>query len=350
MCNSHRHAYWTGWRLAAALVLLLPGACVCRAQGAQSTAPAPAANQQPSTQPSLPQATSNPASAGEPAGTAHVPRPEAKQDEANGEVQGIIILPELKQGMGQSTLPPLGDGQAAVQAEASQDHAPAELLDRVVAVINGDVILESDVREEQHFAVFEPYSVPGGRFTPLEAMQHLVSRTLILQQMTNQQIAPPPSDEAVQKELDELRRHIPNCVQYACETDAGWRRFLAAQGFTETEINARWKQRMQILKFIELRFRAGIRISNTEIADYYNKKLVPAFERRKATPPPLAKVSARIDEVLLQQRVTGLLNDWLRSLRDTGSVAILDPAYASVGATVSSHAGDAAGETTGGVE
>jgi hypothetical protein len=160
----------------------------------------------------------------------------------------------------------------------------------------------------------------------------------------------PPSDEAVQKELEELRRHIPGCAQYACETDAGWRRFLAAQGFTESEIQARWKQRMRILKFIEVRFRSGIRIAPTEIADYYNKTLVPALERRKVTPPPLAAVSNRIDEVLLQQRVTALLNDWLKSLRDTGSVAILDPAYASVGTSVTSRAGDVAGETTGGVK
>jgi hypothetical protein len=279
--------------------------------------------------------------AGEPASA------EGRPAKTNGEVAGIVILPELNPGMGELTLPPLGDGTAAVVSEANKDHAPAELLDRVVAVINGDVILESDVREEQRFAVFEPLSVPGGRFTPLEAMQHLVSRTLILQQMKDQQMAPPPSDEAVQKELEELRRHLPGCAQYACETDAGWRRFLAAQGFTESEINARWKRRMQILKFIELRFRSGIRIAPNEIADYYNKTLVPAFERRKVTPPPLALVSSRIDEVLLQQRVTALLNDWLRSLRDTGSVAILDPAYATVGTGVSSRLADAAAETIG---
>ncbi len=348
MRNGSRHICREIWRPAAAAALVLLAACACRAQGIQSTAPAPAANQQPITQPSRPEATSHPV----PAETATLPANPPPHATTQGEVPGIIILPELRQGMGQLTLPKLGDGTAAVDAEASQDHAPAELLDRVVAVINGDVILESDVREEQRFAIFEPYSVPGGRFTPLEAMQHLVSRTLILQQMTNQQIAPPPSDEAVEKELDDLRRHIPNCVQYACQTDAGWRRFLAAQGFTEAEIDARWKQRMQILKFVELRFRSGIRIAPSEIADYYNKRLVPAFERRNATPPPLAKVSARIDEVLLQQRVTALLNDWLKSLKDTGSVSILDPAYASVGTgpTVSSRVGDDAMDTTGGVE
>jgi peptidyl-prolyl cis-trans isomerase SurA len=348
MRNWYGHEQRGSWHLAASvLALALFGACACRAQGIQPTEPTPSANQQPVTEPSRPEATSHDVPVGKAGVPASAEGPVAK---TNGQVAGIILLPELKPDMGQLTLPPLNDGTAAVVSEANKDHAPAELLDRVVAVINGDVILESDVREEERFAVFEPISVPGGRYTPLQAMQHLVSRTLIVQQMKDQQMAPPPSDEAVEKELDELRRHIPGCAQYACETDAGWRRFLAAQGFTESEIKARWKRRMQILKFIEVRFRSGIRIAPSEIADYYNKTLVPAFERRKTTPPPLAMVSKRIDEVLLQQRVTALLNDWLRSLRDTGSVAILDPAYASVGTSVTSHSGDVAGETTGGVE
>jgi peptidyl-prolyl cis-trans isomerase SurA len=240
-------------------------------------------------------------------------------------------LPELMPGMGEPAMPQLGNGQTAVKAEARQDNTHAQLLDRVVAVINGDVILDSDVQEEQHFAVFQAYSVPGGQFTSLDAMRLLVSRTLILQQMKEQQVVAPPSDQEVRKQIEELRRHIPACAQYHCETDAGWRRFLAAHGFTEAKLEQRWKQRMQILHFIEVRFRNGIRISKSEIEDYYNKHLLPEYERRKVQPPPLASVADRIDEVLLQERVTSLLNDWLKSLRDTGNVAILDPAYASLG-------------------
>ena len=44
--------------------------------------------------------------------------------------------------------------------------------------------------------------------------------------------------------------------------------------------------------------------------------------------PPLKSVSARIQEVLLQQQVNVLLQDWLKSLRDEGTVRIIDPAYA----------------------
>ena len=58
---------------------------------------------------------------------------------------------------------------------------------------------------------------------------------------------------------------------------------------------------------------------------------MPEFEKRKLKPPPLEQVSDRIDEVLLQQHVNVLLGDYLRSLKDAGSVQILDPQYNSSG-------------------
>jgi hypothetical protein len=93
---------------------------------------------------------------------------------------------------------------------------------------------------------------------------------------------------------------------------------------------------MRIVDFVGVRFRTGIRITRPEIETYYKEKLVPAFEARKLKPPPLAQVSNRIDEVLLQQHVNVLLNDYLRSLKDAGSVQILDPQYNSLGTSPAS--------------
>ena len=247
---------------------------------------------------------------------------------ANG---GLTFLPELKPTDGVVNLAAEKSGDAQIAGEASAMRVKPVLLDRAVAVINGEVILASDVREEQRFAVFEPLSVPRGEFTPMEAMQHIVNRTLLLDQMQEQELTPPPADSKVDEQIAYLREHLPACVGQSCETEAGWRRFLAARGFTEAELHTRWKQRMQILDFIGVRFRTGIRIARPEIETYYKEKLVPVFEARKLKPPPLAQVSDRIDEVLLQEHVNVLLSDYLSSLKDAGSVQILDPQYNSLG-------------------
>jgi peptidyl-prolyl cis-trans isomerase SurA len=214
------------------------------------------------------------------------------------------------------------------------------VLDSVIAVINGDVLLRSDLQSEMDMAAIQPLSLPRGNNFEQRAAQRLIDRTLILQQMKIQDMTKDFSDTEVQKDIDELRRQIPDCVPYHCQTDAGWAKFLSAHNLTPEEVQLRWRQRMQILTFVNVRFRSGVRISKPQIAEYYNKTFVPQFKKQNANPPALAAVSSRIEEVLLQQQVTVLLQDWLKSLRDQGSLVILDP---SLGQSNSNEADDEAG-------
>jgi hypothetical protein len=250
----------------------------------------------------------------------------------------LTFLPELKPTDGVPDLAEQPNGDAQLASESAAMHQKPLLLDRAVAVINGKVILASEVRRAQRFAVFEPLSAPGGEFTSMEAMRQIVNRTLLLDQMTEQELTAPPTDAAVDEEIALLRKHIPACGQ-SCETEEGWQRFLKAQDLTEAEFRAQWTQRMEILDFVRVRFRTGIRITKPEIETYYKEQLVPEFASRKLTPPALTLVSDRIEEVLLEQHVNGLLEDYLRSLKDAGSVLILDPHYNSLGRSPASGAG-----------
>ena len=218
--------------------------------------------------------------------------------------------------------------QGTVNAAAPIDdkHKPAVgvLVDQMIAVVNGDLVLESDVDEERRFMAFQPFREPMGKFSREQAIERLVDRALILQQAKLQPDDRVTIDEA-KAQLVEFRKTIPACKQYGCETDAGWTSFVIAQGFTPNELNERWRQRMEMLKFIELRFRMGIHITPEEIKAYYDKTLRPEYARQKATPPPVDSISERIQEVLLQQRVSSLLGDWLTSLKAQGTVRMMHP-------------------------
>jgi len=212
---------------------------------------------------------------------------------------------------------------AAVTSGSGAGAGQGVELDRLVAVVNGDVILESDVDEERRFEEVQPYRTIE-ESTRAKIIERLVDRALILQQAALQ-----PEDAIPDKDLDAqlvtLRKDIPACKQYHCETEEGWKRFLGDHGFTEEEFRARWLQRMQLLKFIEVRFRNGIRIKDEEIQDYYDKTMLPEYAKRNVTPPPVDTIKRRIEEVLLQQQVGALLEDWLKSLRAQGSVRIMTP-------------------------
>lgn len=199
------------------------------------------------------------------------------------------------------------------------------VLDRVVAVVNNRAILESDLRNEVRLSVFEPNRARAGRETPQQALQRLVSRTLIRQQIRAEDtLSTAPPDDDVAARLKDLRTQLPICVAAHCATSEGWASFLSAHALTEPQVQSYLRDRLEILHFIEQRFRQGIRISDDEVADYYNHTLLPQYQPGQ-TAPPLSQVAPRIQEILLQQQVNTLFSDWLDNLRKQGDVEILDP-------------------------
>jgi len=207
-------------------------------------------------------------------------------------------------------------------APAPVSTTQGEALDRVVAIVNGDLVLESDVDEERRMASLQVYRDPSGDYSRERAVERLIDRTLILQQAKLQQEAP-ITDDAVNAELTTLRKDIPACKQYKCETQEGWERFLKENGFTEKELVTRWRERMEVLRYIDIRFRNGIQITPAERRTYYEQTMLPEYEKQHVKAPLLDTMSDRVDEVLLQQRVTNLLSDWLKSLRAQGSVVMM---------------------------
>jgi peptidyl-prolyl cis-trans isomerase SurA len=226
-----------------------------------------------------------------------------------------------------AAVPPMpAAAPSATQSEAPTAAAPTKIvlptlprspvvqgaeIDRVVAIVNNDLILDSDVDQERRFAALLPYGEASGPYTRDAAIERLINRELILQQARLQ-----PGDEitldAAEKDLNSLRSSIPQCKEYHCET-------------TEGCLGNLWRQRMVVLAFIEQRFRMGVKISPEEIQTYYEKTMLPQYAAQHATAPPIDAISSRIQEVLLQKQVSSLLSDWLNSLRAQGNVVVLHP-------------------------
>jgi len=202
------------------------------------------------------------------------------------------------------------------------------VLDRVVAVVNNQAILSSDLDEEMRLAVLEPGD-GSGEITPAVALDHLISRALIQQQMRQEEILrAEPAPAVVAARLSQLRADLPACVRAKCSTAEGWQAFLAAHRLDEDRVERYLANRLQILSFLEQRFRTGMRVSREDIEAYYRTSLLPQYPAGEK-PPPLDAVAPRIEEILLQQRVSALVGDWLTSLRRQGEIEILDPALES---------------------
>lgn len=209
------------------------------------------------------------------------------------------------------------------RAGAQTPAAEPEVLDRVVAVVNNQPILWSDVTKEIRFSVLDPEEL-NGTLTPQHALQQLIGRTLIQQQIRQEDAATAvPREGEVKAREEEVKKQLPACVRMNCATETGWQAFLKANGLTAQQIEDYLRLRLEILRFIEIRFRQGIRISREETEAYYREKLLPQYPQASQA-PPLNVVSSRIDEILLEEQVNILFGNWLDNLRKQGDVEVLD--------------------------
>ena len=213
-------------------------------------------------------------------------------------------------------------------------------MDRVVAVVNNQAILKSDVDWQVRLAVLEPGTGTEQALRPQQALDQLISRELIEQAMRREDSHhTEPGPEQVEARVKEMRHDLPACAR-RCVSDEGWAGFLAEHALTEARVENYVRERIEVLAFIEQRFRQGIRVTTEETENYYKRTLLPQYAPG-AEIPPIEKVAPRIEEILLQQRVNALFEEWLRSLRLQGEIEVLDPALESP---------QEAGQTPGGGE
>lgn len=79
-----------------------------------------------------------------------------------------------------------GKPQTKEQARADAHKLPAErgdVIDRIAVIVNGDLILESDVEEEERFSKLYPYEEDETKPEREQAITRLIDRTLLLQQL-----------------------------------------------------------------------------------------------------------------------------------------------------------------------
>jgi peptidyl-prolyl cis-trans isomerase SurA len=223
-------------------------------------------------------------------------------------------------------------------ATTARAQAPM-VLDRVVAVVNQRPILSSDLDDEIRLSILDTTHAGEGPLTRAHALEQLISRTLVEQQIRQEDMeAAQPSPADVDARIAELRRDLPACVHRDCTSDTGWQTFLAQYGLTPRRVRVYMRYRLEILRFIESRFRPGIHISQQEIERYYRETLQPQYPAEAAA-PPLDQVAPRIEEILLEQQVSALFDQWLQNLRKQGDVEILDPSLETAAAQTPQAAG-----------
>jgi hypothetical protein len=202
--------------------------------------------------------------------------------------------------------------------------AQAQVVDRMVAVVNRHVILESELDQATRVE-FLLQGKPINALTYADrtaVLERLIDRSLLDQQMVNPAMLDPTPEELKAK-VEEVRQGIPGA-----STNENWKTILAGYGLAQQDVEEQLASQFRILRLIDLRFRGLVRVDKEAIAAYYQDRFLPEVRKRNASEPKLAEVSNKIEQILAEQRIDELLNNWLKTLRAQAHIERMLPATA----------------------
>jgi peptidyl-prolyl cis-trans isomerase SurA len=198
--------------------------------------------------------------------------------------------------------------------------ARAEVIDRIVAKVNGHVILQSDLN-----AALRYEALLNGR--PLEqftdddrrvVLDRLIDQELLDEQMKSANF-PHASEADAEARVAEARKLYPQAA-----TDQGWQALLAKYQFTEKDLMTHVRQQIDLARLVDAHLRPEVQIDSQSIEAYYRDTFVPQLKQSGAGDVALAEVSGKIRELLTQEKENELLVSWLQRLRSESKVTIAD--------------------------
>lgn len=196
--------------------------------------------------------------------------------------------------------------------------AAGDVIDRIVATVNGHIILQSDWDEAMCYE-----ALSGNRkltdFSEEErraVLNRLIDQELLREQMKPSDF-PQVSDTEFAARIAEVRKQYPEAAD-----EQGWQAILLRYHLTEKDFHAHIRQQIELMRLVDARLRPAVEIDSKSIEAYYHEQFVPKLKQTGAAEVPLAEVSGQIRELLTQQKVGELLVSWLHTLRSEGQVSV----------------------------
>jgi len=191
----------------------------------------------------------------------------------------------------------------------------AEEIDRILAAVNRRVVTEGDLRLARNLNVL----VGFGRTTPpgsrAEEVDQLINRELLRQELEHFPLQPEDQGRADQR-LEELKQGYAEI--------GGITYVLRGLGLQESEIEAYLALQVSMMRFIEVRFRPFVNVTPAEVGEYYRTELEPKLRASGSRIPSQEEVSKQIDSLLVDSKVSRMMDDWIQTLRQHSEIEVFD--------------------------
>jgi hypothetical protein len=192
---------------------------------------------------------------------------------------------------------------AAVLAVAAAGILGAqETLDRIVARVENDVILLSEVRALSRYQEL----VEGKPETEEQILDRLIDQWIVRTEADVSHF-PHPSDADIDRSLSQLQKLFASIDEYEARKKQS--------GLNDSEIRRIVGLQLYLSNYLDSRFRPGVQIDPKAIEDFYVNNVLPQAKSRGQEPPSLDAARDSIQEALIQQGINEQADRWLKESR-----------------------------------
>jgi len=177
-----------------------------------------------------------------------------------------------------------------------------EVVDRIVAKVENDIILLSEVRDLGSYQIL----VDGKPESDAQILDRLIDQWIVRNEADASRFHL-PSDTEVSSAVERLRKSFSSPEEYESRKKES--------GLTDTEIRAVMSRQLYLSNYLESRFRPSIQIDPKEIESFYQSNIVARARARGQEPPSLEAARDAIQEALVQLGINQEADRWLKESR-----------------------------------
>lgn len=197
---------------------------------------------------------------------------------------------------------------------AAAEEAPHALVDRVVAVVDGDPILASDLERAIGLGLIERQGAESDAALRRRALDRLIEHRLRLHEIDRFGFEAAELAQ-VEAQFEHLRSRFPSETAFRAE--------LERLGLEEAGLRQLLARQLSVLAYVEERLGPRVFVGVDDIRQHYDEELVPALRARGEPAPPLDEVREAIRELLRNRRLNEEIDRWTAELRARADVVDL---------------------------
>ena len=199
---------------------------------------------------------------------------------------------------------------ALILAPPARAATAQEIIDRVLAVVAGDLIMLSDVAAARDLGLVQVGSAPG---TNREILTRLIDRALVLAEV--ERYAPPePAADEIDLELEAVRARFPAPGAFA--------KALERVGIDERHLRQTLRQDLRIATYLDQRFSVPPP-SDEELGRFYRDH--PKLFTRDGALVPFDQARQDVIEASTADRRRALVEEWVAGLHRRAEIIDLYP-------------------------